>query len=93
MKKTIRGLEEKTQEQEEELDDQAGKIQMLEQVRTEHANEILHYVGITYLRYKCLFIPRGFRHLASRMILAQALKVLTNLPSSVDLWGFKIESL
>ena len=45
LKKTIRGLEEKTQEQEEELDDQAGKIQMLEQVRTEHANEILHYVG------------------------------------------------
>ena len=68
LKKTIRGLEEKTQEQEEELDDQAGKIQMLEQVRTEHANEILHYVGyptdITYLRYKCIFIPRSFWHLA-----------------------------
>lgn len=32
MKKTIRELEEKVQDQEEELDDQAGKIQMLEQV-------------------------------------------------------------
>ena len=32
LKKTIRELEEKVQDQEEELDDQAGKIQMLEQV-------------------------------------------------------------
>jgi len=32
LKKAIRELEQKVQDQEEELDDQAGKIQMLEQV-------------------------------------------------------------
>ena len=34
LKKAIRELEQKAQDQEEELDDQAGKIQMLEQVLT-----------------------------------------------------------
>lgn len=32
LKKTIRELEQKLQDQDEELDDQAGQIQMLEQV-------------------------------------------------------------
>lgn len=32
LKKTIRELEQKAQDQEEELDDQAGRIQQLEQV-------------------------------------------------------------
>lgn len=32
LKKTIRELEQKVQDQEEELDDQAGQIQMLDQV-------------------------------------------------------------
>ena len=35
LKKSIRQLEQKVQDQEEELDDQAGQIQMLEQVATE----------------------------------------------------------
>ena len=34
LKKNMRALEEKISEQEEELDDQAGTIQQLEQVRT-----------------------------------------------------------
>lgn len=32
LKKTVRELEQKVQDQEEELDDQAGQIQMLDQV-------------------------------------------------------------
>lgn len=47
LKKAIRDLEQKVQDQEEELDDQAGQIQMLEQVSPRRFKIIIIIINIT----------------------------------------------
>lgn len=60
LKKAIRDLEQKVQDQEEELDDQAGQIQMLEQVSPRRFKIIIIIINIT-----TLFKSRIFPHRCS----------------------------
>lgn len=51
VRKQLRDMEAKVKDQEEELDEQAGTIQMLEQVQTEHCENIQHNTFITLVLF------------------------------------------